>query len=278
MEKRKLSEHEGRAREFDYAGRDRRHWQELEAILAAQGASQAEMLSRFPAYARRRDLVRFLAHYELFKPVIELPGCIVEIGVHRGASFFTWAKLLETFCPGDRSRKVFGFDHFQGLRDFDAKDGALNERAEKTPGGYGLAGEREAILRLVALHHQGNLLPGVERCRLIEGDVLETLPGFLQENPGLRISLLHLDVDLYRPTKFALEQLYPRVVMGGVVVLDEYGLMPWEGESRAVEEFCQEQGLAPVIRKFPFSAQPHGYWFKTPSSTRSEDGSSASRG
>jgi hypothetical protein len=97
--------------------------------------------------------------------------------------------------------------------------------------------------------------------------VIQTLPRFTQENPGLRISLLHLDVDLYRPTKLALEQLYPRLVTGGVVALDEYGLMPWEGESRAVEEFCQENGLAPVIRKFPFSAQPHGYWIKASSGT-----------
>jgi Macrocin-O-methyltransferase (TylF) len=158
---------------------------------------------------------------------------------------------------------VFGFDHFQGLQDFDAKDGALNDYAAKTPGGYGLLDEREAILRLVALHNQDNLLPGVERCRLIEGDVVETLPRFLTDNPGLRVSMLHLDVDLYRPTKFALEQLYARVVTGGVIVLDEYGLMPWEGESQAVEEFCREHGLAPAIRKFPFSVQPHGYWVKT---------------
>lgn len=245
----------------DYAARDRALEQELNAILA--GVSPAEAVSRFPAYARRRDLVRFLAHYELFKHVIELPGCIVEVGVHRGLSFFTWANLLETFCPGDRSRKVFGFDHFQGLQDFDDKDGAFNERAAKLPGGYSLLDEREAILRLVDLHNQDNLLPGVERCRLIEGDVVETLPRFLAENPGLRLSLLHLDVDLYRPTKFVLEQLYPRVVTGGVVVLDEYGLVPWEGESQAVEEYCREHGLAPLIRKFPFSVQPHGYWIKT---------------
>ena len=30
----------------------------------------------------------------------------------------TWAKPMETFCPGDRSRRVYGFDHFAGLQDF----------------------------------------------------------------------------------------------------------------------------------------------------------------
>ena len=107
-----------------------------------------------------------------------------------------------------------------------------------------------------------NLVPGVERCRLIEGDIRKTIPRFLKENPGLRICLLHFDVDLYEPTLFGLKQLYPLVVKGGLVVFDEYGLIPWQGESLAVEEYFKSIGEAPVIRKFPFSGQPHGYFVK----------------
>nr|MBK7063963.1 hypothetical protein [Deltaproteobacteria bacterium] len=55
-------------------------------------------------------MARFLAHFELFKQVIDLPGCVVEMGVYRGLSPLTWAKLMETSCPGDRSRRIFGFD------------------------------------------------------------------------------------------------------------------------------------------------------------------------
>jgi hypothetical protein len=238
------------------------HWDRMEQLVAQHGHALRHVLQLWPAYVRRMNLTRFLAHYELFKQVVDLPGHIVEIGVFRGASFFTFAKLLETFNPTDRRRKVFGFDHFLGLQDFDKKDGAMDPKDGKIPGGYNASDVRGEVLELVGLHNQDNLIPGVERCRLIDGDVKDTLPKFVAENPGLRIALLHLDADLYLPTKIALERLYPLVIKGGLVVFDEYGLMPWEGESKAAEEYFQSRGENPVYRKFPFSTQPHGYFVK----------------
>jgi len=244
----------------DYAARDLAHWQRLHSIFERSGFGDPDVLGNFAAYVRRRDMVRFLAHYELFKLIVDLPGCVVEAGVFRGASFFTWAKLMETFCPGDRSRKIYGFDHFQGLQDFTEEDGRFDATTSKTPGGY--ASSLKNIEELVELHNDDGLLPGVERCRVIDGDVKISIPRFLDDNPGLKISLLHLDMDIYEPTKVALELLYDRVVFGGVVVLDEYGLVPWEGETRAVDSFLASRDLRPVIRKFPFTATPHGYFIK----------------
>ncbi len=78
----------------------------------------------------------------------------------------------------------------------------------------------------------------------------------------MRICLLHFDLDIYAPTKFGLEQLFPLVVKGGVVAFDEYGVIPWQGESAAVDEYFSEIGIQPEIIKFPFSGQPHGYFVK----------------
>ncbi len=78
----------------DYATRDLAHWQRLRAIFERSGFTDPDVLGNFAAYVRRRDMVRFLAHYELFKLIVDLPGCIVEAGVFRGASFFTWVKLM----------------------------------------------------------------------------------------------------------------------------------------------------------------------------------------
>lgn len=240
-----------------YQQKDDMIWNQLEQVPL----SKKDMLRDFPAFIRRRELPRLLAHYELFKEVVDLPGCILDLGVYRGSSFFTWAKLMETFCPGDRSRKVYGFDWFQGLRHFSEKDGAKHQKADKVVGGY--TAEKDLVEMLVGLHNLDNLVPGIERCALIEGDVMKTIPQFVQEHPGLRISLLHLDLDMYEPTKFALEQLYPLVLKGGVIAFDEFALPPWEGETRAVEEFFMETtGEVPVIRKFPFSVQPCGYFVK----------------
>lgn len=244
-----------------YKQRDDEFWDSLEQM----DIPRQDMLLHFPTFFRRREMVRFLAHYELFKHIIDLPGSVVECGVYRGASFFTWAKLMETFCAADRTRKVYGFDWFKGLTQFGEKDGTMSgkvaEISQKFSGSHASSGE--FIQKMVELHNQDNLLPGIERCALINGDVKETLPKFLHEHSGLRISLLHLDMDVYEPTKFALEQLYPRVVKGGVVVFDEYAITAWEGESRAVEEYFMDTvGEMPVIKKLPFSYQPHGYFIK----------------
>ena len=245
---------------FDYAAKDNLHWETLEAIIQGQGFTLRDVLRYFPAYIRRRELPRFLAHYELFKQIVELPGSIVELGVYRGASLFTWANLLETFCPGDRYRMVYGFDHFEGLTQYTDSDGALNENREKFVRAF--SSSAEAMRKLIEVHNDDNLLPGIARCRLIEGDILQTIPQFLTENPGLRISLLHLDMDLYEPTKAALELLYPFVVKGGIVVADEYGWLEWAGESKAVDEFLSRLPEKPLIKRFPTSGTPGGYFVK----------------
>ncbi len=84
------------------------------------------------------------------------------------------------------------------------------------------------------------------------GDVAETIPAYVRTNPGMRIALLHLDVDLYNPTKVALD-MYPLVVAGGVVVLDEYGMTDFPGESAAFDEYFGAE--RPKLRKCPYS--PH---------------------
>ena len=69
-------------------------------------------------------------------------------------------------------------------------------------------------------------------------------------------------MDLYEPTLYGLEQLYPLVVKGGVVCFDEYALIPWQGESNAVDEYFKKIGERPLIKKHAFTQTPHGYFIK----------------
>jgi hypothetical protein len=248
------------APDFDAKKRDERYWRKIDELSTKRSYSRADLLRNFPAYVMRRDIPRFLSHYELFKMIVDLPGCIIDLGIYRGSSFFTFAKLMETFCASDRSRYVFGFDHFRGLERFSDQDGSLDDSVQKHEGGY--RATREEIESLVDIHNSDNLTPGTRRCVLVNGDITETIPRFLEEYPGLKVALLHFDMDLYTPTKLALEHLYPLVLKGGVVCFDEYGLVPWQGETRAVDEYFAALGEAPLIRKHPFAHTPHGYIVK----------------
>jgi hypothetical protein len=245
-----------------HSPKDKQFWDGLEQVFEQTPHSLFHVLTHWPVYTKRISLVRFLAHFKLFEMVQNMPGNIVELGVSRGVSFFTWHKLLEIFCPCDTSRKVVGFDSFEGLTDFSDKDGGMSAVNDKGQGGWSAGSVEQELLALNALHNGDNILAR-ERCILVKGRIQESLQGFLERTPGMRIALLHLDMDLYEPTKYALDHLWDLVLPGGVVVFDEYALPPWGGEVTAWEEFARSRGLEHLrIQKFPWSLTPNGYLVK----------------
>src|SRR5688572_21458123 len=72
-------------------------------------------LENFPKYVRRQHLKRFLALYEIFKLVLPVKGSIVECGVFRGFGFMSWAKLSAMLEPENLTRRIYGFDTFEGF-------------------------------------------------------------------------------------------------------------------------------------------------------------------
>ena len=117
-------------------GRDEKALEERANFFNNKNINIEDILANFPTFTRRINITRFLAHYELYKKVSNLPGSIVELGVYKGASLFSFAHFLEIFHPGDRSRKVIGFDSFEGLDSFSEKDGSYDPRHSKSKGGY----------------------------------------------------------------------------------------------------------------------------------------------
>lgn len=222
--------------------------------------SKREICKNFQVYARRIFLKRLLAHYEFFRMTVDLPGDIVELGVYRGASLMSWANFLEIRNMGDRQKQVFGFDNFAGFTSFHEKDGKADLKVGKTLSGFD-GGVFENILKdAISIFDKDRFIPYKPRVVLIKGSIEETIPRFVRENPGLRISLLHFDCDLYEPTKVSLEMLWPLVVPGGVVLFDEYGIRPWEGESKAVDEYFSDKKVA--IRRLDWAPNPGGYIIK----------------
>lgn len=195
---------------------------------------------------------KILARYELFKRVISLPGDVVEGGVLKGVGVLYWAKLIQLFNPLSE-RKVVGFDTFEGFpKDLTfAHDRQAGERlgldANYTPVS---PEEILGIAERVGLAH---------RVELVKGDATRTIPEHLERHPGFRVALLNLDFDAYDPTVVALERLYPRVVPGGVVLFDDYGIREY-GESDAVDRFFQ--GTPAVYQALPWALSPRAYLIK----------------
>lgn len=232
----------------------------LDAHFEKYKISNREIWRNFQIYTRRVFLKKFLAHYEFFQMVQDLPGDIVELGVFRGATLFSWANFMEIRNMGDRHKRIIGFDNFKGFGALDAKDGAASPDQHKTVGGFSSAGFFEQLQDAIAIFDADRFIPYKARIILVEGDIEESVPRWVAENPGHRISLLHFDADMYAPTKVALEHLWPLVVPGGVVLFDEYGIPPWEGESKAVDEFFE--GRKVRLRRLDWSSNPGAYVVK----------------
>lgn len=238
---------------------------QIEAAIAEHcqrfGISPLDAIKNFAILIRRQNLKRFLAHTELFKMTLNVPGDIAEIGVYRGLGLMTWANLLESYCVGDRTKTVFGFDNWQGFTQFSKEDGARKAQAGKVEGGYDPSSFRTELESAISIFDRDRFIPWKPRIKLIDGNIEETAPRFASENPGIRFSLVHFDCDLYAPTRAALEAFWPRVSRGGVVLFDEYGIHDWPGETAAVDEFLADKpGLR--LRTFEWTNAPAAWLVK----------------
>jgi len=223
--------------------------------------SPLEGVKLFPVLARRQWLKRFLAHAELFKQTLDVPGDIAELGVFRGMGLMTWANLLETYCVGNRTKTVYGFDNWQGIKALDEEDGREIPAAEKRVGGFDPSAFQRELEEAIAIFDADRFIPQKPRVKLIEGDIAETVPRFVKQEPGVRFSLVHFDCDLYKPTHAALEALWPVLSRGGLMLFDEYGIHDWPGETQAVDEFFADKPEV-HIKTLDWNNVPAGYVVK----------------
>lgn len=223
--------------------------------------SPLEAVKSYAALARRQWLKRLLAHAVLFRRTIEVPGDVVELGVFRGAGLFTWANLLETWSVANRTKTVWGFENWTGFGGFSPEDGPAVEAAHKVEGGFSPAAYRDELLSAIEIFDSDRFIPQKPRIRLVDGDIEETVPRFVRDNPGVRLSLVHFDCDLYAPTRVALAHFWPILSRGGLFLFDEYGIPDWAGETRAVDEFLADKpGL--VLRSLDWNNTPAAYLVK----------------
>jgi predicted O-methyltransferase YrrM len=168
------------------------------------------------------------------------PGAFVECGVAKGGSTMAMAyTLLEL---GLKDRELYLYDTFEGMPEPEEADrGRFGEPAHKS-----WRKRRDEAGRSTWINHgleevRANLaLTGYpdERLHFIKGKVEDSLPA--SAPPGA-IALLRLDTDWYASTKAELDHLYPKLVRGGIVIIDDY--FRWQGARKAVDEFTTGQNI-----------------------------------
>lgn len=185
-----------------------------------------------------------IIHYELYKKTINVPGALVELGLFKGTSFVRFLAYREMLENAD-ARKVIGFDTFGEF------PGATLEKDKKMLKTYLDNAGNQSISddQLMKILERKEVAKNVD---LVKGDINVTLPRYINENPSIRFSLVHLDVDLYEPSVTALKTLFPLLSKGGIFILDDYGI--WEGETLAVDEYLKDKNI--TLKRFPFAKAP----------------------
>jgi hypothetical protein len=203
-----------------------------------------EVENAFYLQSHPARIAKLLAHYELYRKITHLPGAVIEAGVYKGASLMRFAAFREAL-ETSHSRLIVGFDAFGAFPRggvVGASDQDFIERFEGA-GGPGISGE--GLEAALAAKGYGNVA-------LVGGNIFETLPRYLAQNPETRIALLHLDMDVYEPTAFVLEQLPAHMVRGGLIVFDDYGAV--EGATRAADAIAAK--LNTRLSKLPYYEVP----------------------
>ena len=173
---------------------------------------------------------------------------------------FTWANLLECYAIGDRTKTVYGFDNWVWFKCLSPEDNTIDKNVGKEVGGFDSSIFYEEIQSAIKIFDEDRFIPQKPRIKLISGDIENTVPEFVEENPGVRFSLIHFDCDLYKPTLKSLKSLWPVVTKGGVLIFDEYGIPDWPGETKAVDEFFQDKEVK--LQTFSWNNVPGAYIIK----------------
>ena len=157
----------------------------------------------------------------------EIPGHFVECGCFRGHSSYVIASLLK---EQNFQEKFWIFDSFEGI----SKKSSVDNEGEG-------AGVPQDFLKAPQEHLQKILKP-FPFVSIYKGwipEVFETAPIASE-----KFAFLHVDVDLYEPTKECLDYFFSRMSPGGVIFISNYNVSHWPGSMQAVDEFIANNRTA----------------------------------
>jgi O-methyltransferase len=199
------------------------------------------MGSRERIYALRKSVEYIVQH--------EIPGDVVECGVWKGGSMMAAARTLMEFGA---KRRLHLFDTFEGMSEPTAVD--MNFAAQAAEDymveEFNKTGQAAAYAPLDDVKR--NLQQtgyDMDQVVFVKGKIEETIPA----NAPEKIALLRLDTDWYESTYHELVHLYPRLSVGGVLIIDDYG--HWAGCRKAVDQYIQERRIKILLNRIDYTAR-----------------------
>lgn len=181
-----------------------------------------------------------------------IPGTFVECGVWKGGSVMAMAMTLDAM---GETRDMYLFDTYSGMPPGQSDDIDLEGnderwyREESDAFVHAGRGEKWNAISLEEVQNNLNSLSSTkQRFHFIEGRVEDRLPAAAPQS----IALLRLDTDFYASTKHELEHLFPRLVKGGILIVDDYG--HFLGARKAVDEYFHAHDLRLFMHRVDYTS------------------------
>ncbi len=178
-----------------------------------------------------RVFSKMMKRAELYLNVKGIVGDILEFGVFKGASIALWSKLINMYEPNSIT-KVIGFDFFNPEQVVGKLDGINKAMMADVVNRV-----ENSDLSLKGVQEKLSVFDS-SRYKLIQGNAVSTSSTFVNDNPGLKIKLLYMDLDVGEPTYEILVKLWNNVSINGIIVFDEYAYHQWD-ESVGVDKFLK---------------------------------------
>lgn len=178
-------------------------------------------------------------------------GVIIECGVWKGGSMMAILRTLKNL--GVEDRDVYLYDTFEGMSEPTEEDNSI--RGESALNAYNEGKDVwDNIIYYSSLDEVKENINSVgyngDHIHYVKGKVEDTIN---EENVPDKIALLRLDTDWYESTKHELELLFPRLVSGGILIIDDYG--HWEGCKKAVDEYFSKNNIDIFLARIDYTGR-----------------------
>ncbi len=194
----------------------------------------SNMRSNLGLFINRQSLSRIQWLHFLYQQILEVHGVIFEFGVRWGQSMALFINFRGMYEPFNYTRKIVGFDTFEGFPEVNEKDGSASVIKK---GAYNVTANYELFLeQLLTYHEQECPVPNIKKYEIVKGDAIVESEKYLKTHPETIISLAYFDLDLYEPTARCLEIIKPHLTKGAVIGFDELCMQDFPGETIAFKE------------------------------------------
>jgi len=223
--------------------------QKLVDLLRACPIPDNELAMNLGLFLTPQSLSRILFMDFLYRQVIDVQGVVMEFGCRWGQNVSLFTSLRGIYEPFNRLRKVVAFDSFAGFPSVSEKDGP-----QMKSGAYAVTENYADYLAAVLdVQEQESPQAHLKKHEIVQGDVTDTVPAYLEKNPETVVALAYFDLDLHQPTVEALRAIEGRLTRGSVIGFDEVNDPATPGETAALIEAFGLKRYA--LRRFPPSAR-----------------------